>query len=105
MAQGDPEALDGSTDVASASKSPYTKWTVTADTTMYKTGWGGSPEFPVGLFLQPHMTREGTIIHANNGFALVEQVFRDANNPAAGYLPFHRRIYDAALGLLAKGHC
>lgn len=89
--------------VASASKSPYTKWTITADTTMYKTGWGGSHEIQAGLFLQPHMTREDTIVYANNGFALEEQVLRDATNPAAGFVPFHRRIYDAGSGLLAKG--
>ena len=31
-------------------------------------------------------------------------VFRDAANPAAGTIPFHRRIYDAGSGLLAQGH-
>ena len=70
--------------VASASKSPYTKWTVTADTTMYKTRVGRSHEFQAGVFLQPHMTREDPIVYANNGFALEEQVFRDAANAAAG---------------------
>lgn len=90
--------------VSSASKSPYTKWTVTADTTMYKTGWAGSHEIQAGVFLQPHMTREDTIVYANNGFALEDQVFRDATNPAAGIVPFHRRIYDAGSGLLAQGH-
>src|SRR3954471_3385753 len=90
--------------VASASKSPYTKWTITGDTTLYKTGWAGSHEFQVGVFLQPHMTREDTIVYANNGFALQEEVFRDPANPAAGTVPFHRRIYDAPSGLLALGH-
>ena len=90
--------------VASATASPYTKWTITGDTTLYRTGWGGSHEFQAGLFLQPHMTREDTITYANNGFNLEELVYRDANNPAAGTIAFHRRVYDAGAGLLAKGH-
>lgn len=90
--------------IASATASPYTKWTVTGDATMYHTGGIGSHEFQVGVFLQPHMTREDTITYANNGFALEDLVYRDANNPAAGTIPFHRRVYDAGSGLLAKGH-
>jgi len=90
--------------VTSASLSPYTKWTVTGDVTMYKTGWVGSHEFQAGVFLQPHMTRDDRIVYANGGFALEELVQRDPANPAGGTLPFHRRIYDEGAGILAKGH-
>ena len=90
--------------VASATESPYTKWTVTADTTMYHTGWIGSHELQAGVFLQPRMTRLDQIVHANNGFGLEEHVMREPNNPAAGTIPFHRRVYDAGSGVLAKGH-
>lgn len=90
--------------VASTTQNPYTKWTVTGDATWYQSGWLGSHEFQVGLFLQPRMTRLDTITYANDGFALEENVLRDASNPAAGIIPFHRRIYDASSGLLAKGH-
>ena len=57
-----------------------------------------------GVFLQPRMTREDIIIHANGGASIEEHVFRVASNPAAGTIPFHRRIYDQGSGLLAKGH-
>ena len=94
-------ALDNA---ASASQSPYTKWTVTGDVTMYRTGWLGSHEFQVGVSLQPHMTRKDVIQYANGGFALEELVLLDPNNAGGGTIPFHRRIYDAPDGLLALGH-
>jgi outer membrane receptor protein involved in Fe transport len=90
--------------IASATESPYTKWTITGDTTFYKSGWLGSHELQAGVFLQPHMTREDVIVHANGGASIEEHVFRDPANPAAGTIPFHRRIYDEGSGLLAKGH-
>jgi outer membrane receptor protein involved in Fe transport len=90
--------------IASATESPYTKWTIAADTTYYKSGWWGSHELQAGVFLQPHMTREDIIIHANDGFGFEEHVFRNASDPAAGTIPFHRRIYEQGSGLLAKGH-
>ncbi len=88
--------------IASASRSPYRKVTINGDITAFKTGWIGSHEFQAGLFLQP-MKRRDEIIHANGGFGLEELVLRDASNPAAGTMPFHRRIYDAGSGLLAAG--
>jgi hypothetical protein len=88
--------------IASASRSPYRKVTINGDITAFKTGWIGSHEFQAGLFLQP-MKRRDEIIHANGGFGLEEHVLRDVSNPAAGTMPFHRRIYDAGSGLLAAG--
>lgn len=90
--------------VGSVTENPYTKWTITGDLTWYRSGWLGSHEFQVGLFLQPHMTREDSITFANGGFSFEEMVYLDANNPAAGIVPFHRRIYDAGSGVLARGH-
>jgi outer membrane receptor protein involved in Fe transport len=88
----------------SETQSPYKKWTINADATAYRSGWIGSHELQAGVFLQPRMTRLDTIRYANGGFALEELVLRDPNNPAAGAIPFHRRIYDAGSGTLAKGH-
>jgi hypothetical protein len=88
----------------SETQSPYTKWTVTGDATAYRSGWLGSHELQLGVFLQPRMVRKDTIRYANNGFALEELVLRDPNNAAGGTVPFHRRIYDAGSGVLAQGH-
>lgn len=52
--------------VSATTQSPYTKWTLTGDLTWYKSGWRGSHEFQLGLFLQPRMTRLDTITHAND---------------------------------------
>ena len=90
--------------VGSVTENPYRKWTITGDLTWYQSRWLGSHEFQVGVFLQPHMKREDTIVYANGGFSLEEMVYRDANNPAAGIVPFHRRIFDAGAGVLARGH-
>lgn len=88
--------------IASASRSPYRKITINGDITAFKNGWIGSHEFQAGAFIQP-MKRRDEIIHANGGFGLEEHVLRDAANPAAGTIPFHRRIYEQGSGLLAAG--
>ena len=49
------------------------------------------------------MNRRDEIIHSNGGFGIEDHVLRDPNNPAAGTMPFRRRIYDAGSGLLAAG--
>jgi hypothetical protein len=85
---------------ASATASPYTKWTITGDVTMFR----GSHEIQVGTFLQPHMVRKDTSIYANNGFALEEFVLADPNNPAGGIIPFHERVYSVSSGVLDAGH-
>ena len=92
--------------ILAATNNPYTKWTVTGDMTAFRSSGFGTHEIQVGVFLQPHMTRLDTINYTGtgSGIALEELVFRDANNPAGGTIPFHRRIYDAPSGVLAKGH-
>lgn len=87
----------------SETQSPYTKWTVAGDVTLYRTGWVGTHEVQVGIFLQPNMHRIDTIEYANNGFALEERVLVDPANPAGGTIPFHRRVYAGARGVQANG--
>ncbi|MBI2835461.1 MAG: TonB-dependent receptor, partial [Acidobacteria bacterium] len=51
-------------------------------------------EFRTGVYLQPLLRSEDRTVYSNNGFAQEEVVLRDPNNVAAGYIPFHRTIYD-----------
>ena len=88
---------------ASETQSPYTKWTIAGDLTIYRSGWLGSHEIQVGAFLQPRMRRRDSIVYTNGGFALEEVVLRDASNAAAGTTPFHRRFYEADQAVLAEG--
>jgi hypothetical protein len=87
----------------SETQSPYSKWTITGDVTVYGTGRLGSHELQAGVFLQPSMHRKDTIEYANGGFALEDLVLRSPTNAAAGTIPFHRRIYDQTTGVLAEG--
>jgi len=86
--------------VLSATASPYSKWTITGDATMFR----GDHEIQAGLFLQPHMIRKDVITYANGGTALEEFVLANPNNPAGGIQPFHLRVYQAATGILDEGH-
>ncbi len=86
--------------VQSATASPYTKWTITGDATMFR----GQHEIQTGVFLQPHMVRKDVITYANGGNALEEFALANPNNPAGGLLPFHERIYQAGSGVLDLGH-
>jgi hypothetical protein len=74
--------------------SPGKKWTISADATWYKSGFAGSHELQFGTLLQPSMVGVNTTIYTNNGFSQEEVVLISPNNPAAGYRPFHRRVYD-----------
>lgn len=73
--------------------SPGSKYTLAADATWYKTGWGGSHELQFGTLLQPGMQGDSTTIYSNNGFAQEELLLRDPTN-AASLVPFHRLVYD-----------
>jgi hypothetical protein len=74
--------------------SPGSKYTLALDATWYQTGWGGSHELQFGTLLQPRMRGDSINLYSNGGFAMEEVVLRDANNLAAGFVPFHRRVYD-----------
>jgi hypothetical protein len=89
---------------ASATQSPYAKWTINNDWMAYHQGWIGSHEIQAGISLQPHMTREDDITYANNGFAEEDFVLRDPNNPAAGIIPFKKVIYNVPAGVGEQGH-
>ena len=86
--------------VQSATASPYSKWTITGDATMFR----GKHEIQAGVFLQPHMVRKDVITYANGGNALEEFALANPSNPAGGLLPFHQRIYQAGSGTLDLGH-
>jgi outer membrane receptor protein involved in Fe transport len=72
--------------------SPATKTTFQGDLTYYKSGWVGAHELQTGLFFQS-LNGSDEIQYPNGGFALEEVVLKDPNNPAAGYTPFHRRVF------------
>src|SRR5262245_12975620 len=78
---------------------PGSRLTTSADLTLFKRDLLGSHEFQTGMYLQPYMRTSSTNLYANGGFAQQEVVLRDPNNPAAGYMPFHNRVYDAATTL------
>jgi hypothetical protein len=71
---------------------PTSKLTLSADLTYAKSGWRGSHEFQVGVYLQPRLRVDTIDRYANDGFLLEEVVLRDRANLSAGYIPFHRRI-------------
>ena len=73
--------------------SPTSKYTIQGDLTWYKSGLAGTHEFQTGFFLQPRDRNENQTQYPNDGFAYQDDVLRDPNNAAAGYIPFHKRIY------------
>jgi len=83
--------LDG---LSSAPDQPAQKLTVSADVMWYRDRAAGSHEVQAGMYLQPRLRDRTTQRYANGGYALEEVVLRDASNPAAGFVPFHRQIFD-----------
>ncbi len=75
---------------------PESKWTVSADATLQRANLLGSHELQAGVFLQPRLHDEWVTKYNSNGFQLEEVVLRDPNNPAAGFTPFHRQVFDVA---------
>ncbi len=72
--------------------SPASKATFQADLTWAASGALGSHEFQTGLYYQS-MNASDEERYPNSGFALEELVYRDASNPAAGLIPFHRQVF------------
>jgi hypothetical protein len=85
--------LDNSTQ---SSEQPYTRASLYAEATWFASGRGGSHELQFGTQLQPWLHQETQSVTVNNGFVLEEVVLRDPANPSAGFVPFHRQIYDQA---------
>ena len=75
--------------------SPASKKTFQGDLTYYKSGFLGSHEVQTGLYLQG-LRGADEIRYPNDGYALEEVVLLDANNPAAGYIPFRKQVYSVA---------
>lgn len=82
------------TQFATGQNAPATKFTVSFDMSYYHSGRFGTHDVQVGTYIQPKRLYSFTNLYPNNGFNLEEQVLRDPNNPAAGWVPFHRTIYD-----------
>ena len=82
--------------VPTVATQPAQKLTLSADATWYRDSRAGSHELQGGVYLQPRLRDRSTLQYANGGFALEEVVLRDPANPAAGYVPFHRQIFDLA---------
>jgi hypothetical protein len=80
--------------LSSRSLSPASKPTVSGDITFYVPRAIGSHELQAGFYLQPHLRRKQTTLYSNGGFTTEDVVLRDANNPAAGVVPYHRVYVD-----------
>ena len=77
-----------------AADQPADKLTVGADITWYRDSKMGSHEIQTGIYFQPRLHERTTQHYANGGYALEEVVLRDPSNPASGFVPFHRQLYD-----------
>lgn len=75
--------------------SPASKRTFQADMTWVTSGFFGSHEFQTGVYAQGLQSGD-SIRYPNGGFALEELVLKNPANPAAGTMPFHRRVYAQA---------
>jgi hypothetical protein len=73
---------------------PSSKLTVQADASWFRTGWKGSHEFQIGVFIQPVMRLSTEANYLNGGFILEEVRLRVPGDPGSGYIPFHRQFVD-----------
>ena len=80
--------------LSSTADQPAQKLTVSADGTWYRDARAGSHEVQAGMYLQPLVRERTTLHYPNGGFALEQVVLRDPANPSAGFIPFHRQVYD-----------
>lgn len=87
-------AEGGNLDGGSGSYQPASLITLRGDLTYYRDGLAGTHEFQTGFFAEPRSTYDQTTFYVNNGFILEERRMIDANNAAAGTIPFHRRYVD-----------
>jgi hypothetical protein len=74
---------------------PYRKFTLSGDATYIRPSGFGSHEIQAGGFWQT-VHEELTFQYPANGFSVEDDVLKDPNNPAAGYTPFHRQIFDVS---------
>jgi hypothetical protein len=73
-------------------RAPWWKYTVTGDATYYQRARGGSHEVKTGFYFQKlHNEARQQIV--NDGFGREELVLRNAADPSAGTVPFHRTFW------------
>jgi hypothetical protein len=75
---------------------PASRLTVVSELTWFHRGGLGSHQLQIGTYLQPRLRAGQLFAYNNGGFHIEEAVLRDAGNPSAGYVPFHRIVVDAA---------
>jgi hypothetical protein len=75
---------------------PYDKLTLAGDLTVHRHGASGWHQIQTGFYLQPRLHAEFRSFYNNGGFNAEDAVLRDPADPAAGWIPFHREVYDAA---------
>ncbi len=75
---------------------PASKLALSGDVTWYRRGPIGTHELQVGLWVQPRLRLAAIARYNNNGFMKEEVLLRDPENPGAGFVPFHREVYEAA---------
>jgi hypothetical protein len=73
---------------------PDSKWTISAEATYYLQRGLGSHELQFGVYAQPRNHDESINSYSADGFQLEEVVLRDPSNPALGFQPFRRQIFD-----------
>ena len=71
---------------------PSWMWVFRADLTYFRDAWAGSHEFKTGFWGAPVLARDVLSRTVNDGFILERVRQIDPNNPAAGVVPFYRRI-------------
>ena len=83
---------------ASRSLTPAHKSTIALDANYYVSNALGAHDLQAGIYLQPNAATWSDTYYANDGFTTEDSVLRDPNNPALGYVPFHRRYVDLPNG-------
>ena len=69
------------------------------DVMYFKDGWLGSHEFQAGFLAMPRSVYTKNVRYLNGGFTLEERRMVDANNAAAGTIPFSRQYVLGDLNL------
>jgi hypothetical protein len=79
------------------SLNPASKPTISGDLTYYIPRALGSHEIQTGFYLEPEERSKVTTLYADGGALIQEDVvLNNANNPAAGYTPFHEESVSQA---------
>ncbi len=73
------------------SEVPSEKWSIQADATYFKRGWGGSHDFQVGFVLQPTLRNITRTRYLNDGFILEESKLANPDDLTSAWIPFHRQ--------------